>query len=345
MKILVDINHPAQVHLFRNAIAQWREHGHLVRVTARDKDVTLHLLNSYGIEYKLASVPRRGLLGMVSSVLRHDSVVLGQQRKYGFDVIIGTSFAAAHISKLSQAKSVILNEDDHGIDRLFESITYPFADFILTPDALPRRSGNKQVSYRGYQKLAYLHPNHFTPNPAVLGEIGLEEGEPYSIVRLVALQATHDINAKGLTKETLREIVARLSQFGRVFISSEKPLEEEFRPYQFSISPEKMHDLLAHASLYIGDSQSMSVEAAVLGVPGIRCSSFVGRISVLEELEHRYQLTYGVLPSQQAEILHKLEELLKMKNRTAEWQSKRARMLAEKIDVTAWLVEFVESLA
>ncbi len=57
-----------------------------------------------------------------------------------------------------------------------------------------------------------------------------------------------------------------------------------------------MHHVLSFASLLICDSQSMSVEAAMLGVPSLRYSSFSGRISVLEELEHQYGLTYGINP-------------------------------------------------
>ncbi len=316
----------------------------MVRVTARDKDITLELLKLYEIDYKLASVQEKGLLGMIISVLRHDSVVLKQQRKYKFDVLIGTSFAAAHIAKISAAKSVILSEDDSGLDPLFETIAYPLADYVVSPSVLPSRKIKNDIRYEGYQKLAYLHPKRFTASKAVLKEIGIAPNEAYSVVRLVALQATHDAHAKGLSREILREIIARLSSFGKVLISSEAPLTEEFEKYRFSISPEKMHDVLAQSAFYIGDSQSMSVEAAVLGIPGIRVSSFVGKITVLEDLEHEYQLTYGFLPSRQDEILKKLDELLSTKNAKTDWQMRRQAMLAEKIDVTEWLVEFVEGL-
>ena len=39
--------------------------------------------------------------------------------------------------------------------------------------------------------------------------------------------------------------------------------------------------------MLVCDSQSMTVEAAILGIPSIRYSDFSGRIGVLEELEKR----------------------------------------------------------
>lgn len=51
---------------------------------------------------------------------------------------------------------------------------------------------------------------------------------------------------------------------------------------------------MVFASLYIGDSQTMSAEAGVLGVPFVRFNDFVGRIGYLRELEDVYELGYGI---------------------------------------------------
>ena len=55
-----------------------------------------------------------------------------------------------------------------------------------------------------------------------------------------------------------------------------------------------MHHVMAFASLYIGDSQTMAAEAGVLGVPFVRFNDFVGRIGYLRELEDTYHLGYGI---------------------------------------------------
>jgi hypothetical protein len=58
-RILVDIGHPAHVHLFRNAIKIWQAHGHDVTITSREKDITGTLLSAYGYPMKLPQKPGR----------------------------------------------------------------------------------------------------------------------------------------------------------------------------------------------------------------------------------------------------------------------------------------------
>jgi predicted glycosyltransferase len=77
----------------------------------------------------------------------------------------------------------------------------------------------------------------------------------------------------------------------------------------------------------------------MLGVPSIRMNSFVGKISYLEEQEKKYGLTYGFKPADFNKMLAKIDELLAMPNLKEEWQRRRQKMLEEKMDVTAYLVE------
>ena len=44
MKVLIDINHPAHVHLFRNFAREMEESGNRVLFTTRKKDVAVDLL-------------------------------------------------------------------------------------------------------------------------------------------------------------------------------------------------------------------------------------------------------------------------------------------------------------
>ena len=78
----------------------------------------------------------------------------------------------------------------------------------------------------------------------------------------------------------------------------------EFAELRFSVPPHLMHDALAQAWICVGDSQTMAAEAALLGVPAVRCSTFVGRLAYLEELEHKYSLLESFRPVD-APLLHK----------------------------------------
>ena len=71
-------------------------------------------------------------------------------------------------------------------------------------------------------------------------------------------------------------------------------MEPQFEKYRIKINPLDMHHVMAFASLYIGDSQTMAAEAGVLGVPFVRFNDFVGRIGYLRELEDVYELGYGI---------------------------------------------------
>ena len=98
-----------------------------------------------------------------------------------------------------------------------------------------------------------------------------------------------------------------------------------------------------YAMMFIGDSQTMTSEAAILGTPAIKCNSFAGRLAVPNELEEKYGLCYAFLPEDEEKFHAKIEELLSMPDLKAEWVRRRERFLADKIDVTAFLTYFIEN--
>ena len=148
---------------------------------------------------------------------------------------------------------------------------------------------------------------------------------------------------KGFNENIIDKIINKLELYGKIYISSEKELPIKYNKYKLNINPLDIHHILAFSSMLIGDSQSMSVESALLGVPSIRYSSFAGKLSVLEELEHKYELTYGFLPEQSEAMFEKIEKLLSIPNLKEEWQQRRQSMLQDKIDVTAFFVWFIEN--
>jgi predicted glycosyltransferase len=105
-----------------------------------------------------------------------------------------------------------------------------------------------------------------------------------------------------------------------------------------------MHHVLAFADVFIGDSQSMTVEAAVLGVPSIRINSFADRCSILQDLQNEYQLTFAFFPKQEEEIFALLNTWLEDGELRQKFQAKRKRLLEKKIDLTCWMVDFIENL-
>jgi len=342
MNIIFDINHPAHVHLYRNVYKMLVEKGHEVLVVVKEIPSAMKLLDLYGIPYvsigkKDDAIGKKGLDQLV-----FDRRLLKLVRQHHVDLGVGSSINIPHVSKLSRIKSIILDDDDDEVEPLFVKFGHPFADVILSPIDTPRRS-KKTVYVNAYHELAYLHPNRFQPDPSVLKDAGVEEGEAYFILRFNAFKAHHDVGVVGLTIENKRRLVDYLCSKGKVFITTERDIDDEFKPYQLKVSPERAHSLIYYATMLVGDSQTMTSEAAVLGTPAIRCNTFVGRIHYLEEEEHKYGLTYGFRPNHSEEMFQKIEELLSMPDLKEEWQRRRQNMLSEKIDYASFLTWFIEN--
>ena len=81
----------------------------------------------------------------------------------------------------------------------------------------------------------------------------------------------------------------------------------------------------------------------MLGVPSVRFSDFAGRISVLEELEQRYHLTFGVPTDRPEQLVEKVDSLLSDTTLRETFRKNRELMLNDKIDVTAFLTWFIEN--
>lgn len=341
MRVLIDIGHPAHVHLFRNLYNHLVGDGHHVVVTTKDIPIAKKLLELYGIPFINLGKKSDGLLGKFFDLLNFGNKILRIVKKEKIDIAIGTSINIAHVSRISKISSFVFDDDDSAVQPLMSKYGHPYADYIVSPDVLDfERQKPNHITYPGYHELAYLHPEVFTPDEQVLNELGIEKGEKYFVLRFNAFKAHHDVGVSGLSIEQKRELIDMLTPHGKVFITTERNIDEEFRKYQLLVSPEKVHSFIYFSQVLIGDSQTMTSEAAVLGVPSLRCNSFAGRISYLEEQEKKYDLTYGFLPKDFDKLKTKLEELLAINDLKSLWQDKRQSMLKNKI----YTVPFFKSL-
>ncbi len=342
MKILIDIAHPAHVHLIKNSYFELKSKGHTVIVTVKDIPSAIQLLKLFEIPYVYLGGKSDSLVGKGFLQLKFNFLLWKIVLREKIDIAFGSSLTVAQLSKFTRVKSIILDDDDDEVEPLFVKYAHPAADTILSPACAIRKT-TKMIGYAGYHELAYLHPNRFTPDISVLNEIGVLPNEKYFILRFNAFKAHHDAGVQGLSIENKRRIIELLKPFGRVFITTERNIDEEFKPYQLKVSPDKAHSLMYYATMLIGDSQTMTSEAAIMGTPAIRCNTFVRRISYLEEEEFTYNLTYGFLPNDSDAMFSKINELLVFPDLKQEWQVRRAKMLTEKIDVTAFFVWFIEN--
>lgn len=342
MNVLIDIGHPAHVHLFKNFIKLGKA-KHNIYVTVRDIPSAKYLLEKYGINYIDIGSKSDSLAGKAFKQLVYNKKLFDIVRKKKIDLSLGTSMTIAHVSRITRMKSIIFDDDDDDIQPLFVRFAHPFADFLISPDALKyQRLKRKHRVYPGYHELAYLHPLRFEPDPSVLALAGLKMGERYFIVRLNAFKAHHDSRIRGLDLLQKKKIIDILSGYGRVFITVERAIEDEFKKYQLKIPAEKIHSFMYYAEMLVGDSQTMTSEAAVLGVPALKCNSFAGKLSIPNQLETKYKLCFSYLPADFPKMVKKVKNLAEDPDAKNKWQAKKKAMLKDKIDVTAFILGMVD---
>lgn len=346
MNILIDIGHPAHVHLYKNLAKLLKKNGHAVFITVKDIPSAKILLSENNLDYIELPPKSDSLLGKVFRQFQFDWIVYKLVKKHKIEIGIGTSVTNAHVSRISKMQSVLFDDDDDEVQPLVVKWLHPYASVILSPVSLllknrPRKQKNT-VYYKGFHELAYLHPNNFSPNKEVLEELGIQENETFFILRFNVFKAHHDIGERGLSLEQKLKIIEKLKGKGKIFITTERKIEPELEKYQAPVSNSKMHDLLYYSSMFIGDSQTMTSEAAVIGTPSIRCNSFVKRIAYLDEQEENYGLTFGFLPSDFDLLIAKLDEILSIKDIKSTWKFKRDRLLSEKMDMSAFMHWFIE---
>ena len=258
------------------------------------------------------------------------------------DLMAGTDIVITHLGKFFNIPSVILCDDDSSVVPLMANFGFRFASSVLAPDICNIKPFNyKKIGYRGLQKLLYLHPKYFSPNKSLINNT-FDFNNRYFIIRIVKLSAHHDKNIKGIDNKTLDSIIKLLTPYGKIYISSERALPKQFHKFILSIDPKIVHHAMYYSDLFISDSQSMTVESCILGTPSIRYNDFIGRISVLEELEHKYKLTFGISPNKPEELLNKIEELVRMSDIKDEWKERKEKMLKNMIDVASFVTTVLE---
>ncbi|MEX1193368.1 MAG: DUF354 domain-containing protein [Brumimicrobium sp.] len=344
MNILFHINHPAQYHLFKQSIARFKEENHTVLVIARNKDVLTQLLHNDGVEF-INTTHRTdresNLFSLFINFILQYRKVKRYVNDFQPDLMLGTSFTLPWISKKLKIPFLNFVEDDAQVIPLYAKLSFPFSTHIVTPQICQLgKWEKKKIGYNGYHELSFLRPEQFVPSKNIAGKyINLEKKN--FLLRFTAFNAHHDYGKRGIEEKTAKKLVHYLQQFGNVIISSEKRLDSVFDNYRLSINPNDIHHVMAHCNLVIGDSQSMAMEAACLGIPSVRLNDYAGRISVLEELEKRYHLTHSYSINEKDAFFEQIKSLVEDSETQNIYQSRKNKMLEDKINVNAfiyWLV-------
>lgn len=341
MRILIDIGHPAHVHLFRNFALEMLSKNHEILFTCREKEFEINLLEHYGLPYNSFGRKYSSLPGKLLGLIKFDIKEFFTGLRFKPDILLSHGSIYASHASLLLGKPHISLEDTFNFEQI--RLYKPFTRVILTSDYDHPLKSEKVIKYSGYHELAYLHPKRYHPDASILNELGVLEGQKYSIIRLVSRKASHDTGHKGITTENKLKAVDSFKKNGEVFISSESELPVSLKSYQLKIPPHRIHDVIAFASLLFGESSTMAEEAAMLGIPAVYL--YNNSTCFTRHLENKYQLMFNFSESEEDQIkaIDLGQELLIDQNTKEEWAKKRQKMLNEKIDVTEFLIWFIEN--
>ncbi len=322
MRFLFELSHPKHYYQFKQIMKDLLSNNYDVKIIARDKDVLLKLLEEEGCRYQIYGKHGKEAWNKIRFLpgifITYYKIIKSFNPNY---IISKASAYAAILSFFVRIKTVIMPDSE--VVSLTNKFVAPYASLIITPNNFGLNYGEKHIRINGLFEDCYLHPNAFKPNKNILIKYNINPEEPYYILRFVGWSANHDIGKKGFSEENKCKLVKKLKTFGKVYISSENSLEKELLPYKIDIPVSAIHHALHYAQIYIGDSQTMATESALLGTPSIRYNSFVGinDMSNFRILEEKYDLLKNFNDFEK--LLACIDSFLKNKANKSNWIFKR----------------------
>ena len=342
MKILIDINHPAHVHYFRNFIKLMEAKGHEFCVINRDSKMINQLLDYYEIEHFVRN-KRPEKRGTMASLLYLLQIIIWCIRKtflFRPDMYVGfASSACAITSFLFRRPCVLMDDTEHNM--MNHRLYIPTCSVVLTPFYFNKEFNikgkkTKQIRFNAYVEQLYLHSFYYHPNINVLKELNVKPKE-FVVVRYIAYDAHHDIAVHPFSDDEKKNIVNELSKYYKVFVSLEKKETDLFdEKYMLQITPEKMHDLMANAAFLVTEGATMASEAYVLGIPYIylnplRCGNIDYQCKKSPERAF-----------QSANIDEVFNAISKIKNLDSDTNAERVKLESHTINPTEYLQWVVE---
>jgi predicted glycosyltransferase len=285
VRVWVDLTNSPHVLVLRPVIAALRARGFEVEVTARDFAQTLALCRRFGIEHTpIGAHAGRGVVGKAVGLVRRSAALRRWARgRPPFDLALGhgsndVSVAAAALRVPSSTMF------DYEWATLQHQVNCRLARAVVVPEAIPperlRRYGatHKLQRYPGLKEEYYLAD--FEPDPAVLGELGLDRGAPLAVVRTPPAVSLYHRFENSL----FAGVLERLRGEQTVVLPRTPEQEAELRAAGGFIVPQAAIDaqsLIAFADVVISAGGTMNREAVALGTPVY--TVFEGRPGAVDE--------------------------------------------------------------
>jgi predicted glycosyltransferase len=287
--IWVDCTAAAHPLVLRPLIERLEARGHEVMVTAREYGQTLGILDRLGIPY--TAVGGHGGASKPGKV----AALAGRSSRLGRLVWrrrpqLGLAHGSVDLALVGAAYRLpTVQMQDYEFAGVQRQIAFRLARRVLMPDSIPPErlakvgaKGGKLFRYPGLKEEYYLAG--FEPDPAVLGELGLDREKVLVVVR--PPPETSEYHARNdLYGETIRRLAGE-ERVQAVVIPRTERQAEDVRSMGAAnlIVPERAIDaqsLIALADLVVSAGGTMNREAVALGTPVL--TTFAGRMGGVDE--------------------------------------------------------------
>jgi predicted glycosyltransferase len=284
VKVWIDLTNSPHVLVMRPVIAELGAQGHEVQVTARDFAQTLELCERFGIEHTPLGRHRGGGLAAKAQGLGARSYELWRwARGRSFDLALGHGSNDITIAAalLRIPRSTMF---DYEWATVQHNVNCRLAQAVVVPDAIPPErlyrygARGKLQTYPGLKEEYYL--SDFEPDPAVVGELGLDRGLPIAVVRTAPEVSLYH----RFENDLFAEVLERLRGQQTVVLPRTPEQREELRRMGGFTVPEHAIDaqsLVALADLVVSAGGTMNREAVALGTPVF--TVFEGRLGAVDE--------------------------------------------------------------
>ena len=284
MRVWVDLTNSPHVLVLRPVIVALRARGVEVEVTARDFAQTLALCRRFGIEHTpIGAHAGRGVFGKAAGLARRSLALRRWARdRPRFDLALGHGSNDVTVAASLRIPSSTMF--DYEWATLQHQVNCRLARAVVVPEAIPperlRRYGatHKLQRYPGLKEEYYLAD--FEPDPAVLGELGLDRGAPLAVVRTPPAVSLYHRFENSL----FAGVLERLRGEQTVVLPRTPEQEAELRAAGGFIVPRAAIDaqsLIAFAEVVISAGGTMNREAVALGTPVY--TVFEGRPGAVDE--------------------------------------------------------------
>jgi predicted glycosyltransferase len=284
MNIWIDLTNSPHVVVMRPLIVNLRARGHDVQVTARDFAQTLGLCERFGIDCTAIGRHRgAGLWSKGVGLAARSRELARWARGRGFELALGhgsndVTLAAALLRIPSSTMF------DYEWATVQHNVNCRLARAVVVPDAIPPErlyrygARGKIRAYPGLKEEYYLAD--FEPEPAVLGELGLDASEPITVVRTPPEVSLYHRFENDLFTQVLERLRGRQA----VVLARTPEQRSRLAAAGGLIVPEHAVDaqsLVALADLVISAGGTMNREAVALGTPVY--TVFEGRLGAVDE--------------------------------------------------------------